>query len=78
MGLGLARRPGRAVGGMSATPGISDEELLRRAVTSARGRQAGSHPRWVAVMHVFELGSGYARGLCKRFGLNPDEAVRRK
>ena len=58
-----------------ATPGITDEELLRRAVTYARkGRRL--EYRWVHVMHVFGLGSSYARGLCMRFDLDPEEKVR--
>jgi hypothetical protein len=59
-------------------PGISAEELLRRAVRSARARHTRSkHPRWVGVMDAFALGSNYSRGLCLRFGLDPDEMVRR-
>lgn len=55
---------------------IPDEELLRRAVTNARkGREY--QPRWVAVMDSFMLGSTYAWQLCNRFGLDPDERVRR-
>jgi hypothetical protein len=53
----------------------TDEELLRRAVTNARaGRQ---FYRWEGVMEVFALGSTYAADLCRRFGLDPDEKVRR-
>lgn len=56
---------------------LSDADLLGRAVKGARspGRQ-GKHWRWVAVMDVFALGSGYAQQLCRRFGLDPDEMVR--
>lgn len=57
---------------------IPDEELLRRAVTSARSnRSRGYQPRWFAVMDAFLLGSTYAHQLCVRFGLDPDERVRR-
>lgn len=59
---------------------IPDEELLRRAVAAARKRTARKgerHPRWVAVMDAFQLGSGYAGELCRRFKLNPDEDVAR-
>lgn len=60
------------------TPGISDEELLRRAVKWARDPTArGQHCRYVGVKHAFALGMTYARGLCIRFGLDPDEKVRR-
>lgn len=59
---------------------ISDEELLRRAVAHARdglSRKGEKHPRWVAVMDSFALGSTYAHILCKRFGFDPDEMVKR-
>jgi len=60
------------------TPGISDAELLERAVRSARStRTRGYHARWVAVMDAFGLGSTYAWRLCCRFKLDPEEKVRR-
>ena len=55
---------------------IPDEELLRRAVSGAR-RGRGWSPRWSCVMEAFCLGSTYAAQLCRRFGLDPDERVRR-
>lgn len=58
---------------------IADEELLRRAVSTATtngGPRRAS--RWVAVMDRFGLGSTYAQQLCARFGLDPDEIVRRQ
>lgn len=59
---------------------IPDADLLGRAVRNARDRQSRKgvrHPRWVAVMDSFALGSTYAQQLCRRFGLDPDEAVKR-
>jgi len=59
---------------------IPDDELLERAVHSAldRGKNKGvPHLRWVAVMDTFLLGSTYAAQLCQRFGLDPDEKVKR-
>ncbi|WP_156959039.1 hypothetical protein [Labrenzia sp. DG1229] len=59
---------------------ISDDTLLERAVRSARARSTRKgvkHPRWTAVMDAFSLGSTYSRELCRRFGLNPDEMVKR-
>jgi len=59
---------------------ISDDQLLKRAVISARDPTAPSHhkhPRWVAVSQVFVLGSTYSHQLCRRFGLDPDELVSR-
>lgn len=59
---------------------IPDAKLLERAVISARSRRhykGQKHPRWVAVMDAFQLGSTYAGELCRRFGLDPDEEVKR-
>ena len=58
-------------------PSISDEELLRRAMTSARGPRGLPVERWVAVKYTFAVGSTFARQLCLRFDLNPDEKVSR-
>lgn len=59
---------------------IGDDELLRRAVTRARSssaRKGQKHSRWVAVKDVFLLGSTFAAQLCTRFGLDPEELVKR-
>lgn len=59
---------------------IPDEELLRRAVRQCRGRQCrkgAAHPRWTAVMDNFMLGSTFASQLCRRFGFDPNEMVKR-
>lgn len=55
---------------------IADDELLKRAVKSARAKDRKPQPRWVGVMRVFQLGSGYGRQLCIRFGLDADELVK--
>ena len=57
----------------------SDDELLLRAVASARPVRDVRHgvPRWKAVMDTFGLGSTYATALCQRYGLDPDQKVRR-
>ena len=64
---------------MNSVNDISDSELLRRVVINCRARPpaARAHYRWVAVMEAFSLGSGYSMELCLRFGLDPDEVVRR-
>lgn len=65
---------------MGTVDDIDDVTLLKRAVTNARARdrrKGEGHPRWVAVMDVFALGSTYAHELCRRYGLNPDEMVKR-
>lgn len=59
---------------MSGVEDIPDEELLRRAVSSAR-KYRRKHPRWVAVMHVFQLGSNYSAQLCRRFNMDPEEEI---
>lgn len=59
---------------------IPDRELLRRAVNAARSdqfRKGSKHPRWVAIKEVFQLGSTYSWQLCRRFGLDGDEEVKR-
>lgn len=60
---------------------IADAKLLERAVRNARDYTAPSrfkHARWVAVSHVFALGSTFSAQLCRRFGLDPDEMVSRQ
>ena len=57
---------------------IPDSELLERAVRSARPRRGrGKQPKWVGVMDAFALGSTYAQQLCRRFGCDPEEMVKR-
>lgn len=63
---------------MSDVSSIPDADLLERAVRSARSLHIpGKTPRWRCVMDVFGLGSTYAWQLCVRFGLDPDEKVRK-
>lgn len=57
---------------------ISDNDLLSRAVKNCRAKNGrGYQPRWVAVSDTFGLGSTYSWQLCRRFGLDPDEKVKR-
>ena len=59
---------------------ISDDDLLRRAVRSARSTRysvGAPHPRWVAVKDALALGRTYSAQLCERFGFDPDEKVKR-
>lgn len=59
---------------------ISNNELVRRAIRGARARQTRKgekHPRYVAVMDLFALGSTFAYQLCRRYGLDPEEMVAR-
>jgi hypothetical protein len=64
---------------MGSVNDIPDSELLRRVVTNCRAAvpKSRKHYRWVAVMEAFALGSGYSMELCRRFGLDPDEIVKR-
>jgi hypothetical protein len=54
----------------------TDAALLERAVRNVRPRQPRS-PRWAAVAGAFGLGSSYAAQLCERFGLDPDDQLKR-
>lgn len=52
-------------------------DLTKRAVIGARATGRGLAYRWVAVMDTFAVGSTVAHNLCREFGLDPDEKVRR-
>lgn len=59
---------------------MTDAEILERAVRAARSPtlpRGFRHARWVAVRDAFCVGSTTATELCRRFGLDPDEVVRR-
>ena len=59
---------------------LSDESLVQRAVTSARDKHARKgqpHPRWAGVSSTFGLGSTYSAQLCRRFGFDPNEMIKR-
>lgn len=76
-----ANAPDRLLNAAAATgtvADIPDSNLLERAVRSARPRRGrGPQPRWVVVAEAFALGSTYSRQLVRRFGLDPDEQVKR-
>lgn len=69
----------------------TDTVLLGRAVRNAvpvpvqmpesagvkMERRRYGRPRWAHVMDLFSCGSTVAHGLCRRFGLNPDDMGRR-
>ena len=58
---------------------IPDNELLQRVIRSfrTRGRSREKLPLWSIVSDRFALGSTYAGQLCRRFGLDPEEIVKR-
>jgi hypothetical protein len=54
-------------------------KLIGRAVGNARARDSRNgqkHPRWVAVMDTFSLGSTFAQLACQVHGFDPDELVK--
>lgn len=66
---------------MSDVNDIPDNELLGRIMrnaghSSSRGRRR-KVPRWIIIADLTTLGSTYSQQLCRRFGLDPDEMVRR-
>jgi len=62
---------------MSDVNSIPDNELVGRAVRECRnGRGRSKVPVWAKVGDRFLLGSTYARQLCRRFGVDPDEQVK--
>jgi len=58
---------------------IPDNELLQRVIRNLhkRGRSREKVPFWWIVSDRFALGSTYSFQLCRRFGLEPEEMVRR-
>lgn len=58
---------------------IPDNKLLERVLRNMmrRGRSRDKLPLWSIVADNFALGSGYACQLCRRFGLDPDQIVKR-
>ena len=58
---------------------IPDADLLCRVVRSGLRckREGMGVPRWERVSRLFGLGSTFSQQLCRRFGMDPDERVRR-
>jgi len=55
--------------------GLSDSELLRRAIAALRNESNPQAPRWGVVMDRLGLTSAGAVQLCKRLNLNPIERM---
>lgn len=53
---------------------VTDDRILWGVVANARPRRRG--PRWVGVMERTGMGSTASALLCRRFGFDPDEAVK--
>ncbi len=64
-----------AVGNAQMDAGLfyPDADMLKRAVTNCRVR---GYPRWRAVADMFVCGQRVAIGMCRRFGVKPDEVTR--
>ena len=59
---------------------ISRSDLIDRAIRNAKNgnkKKGIKHTRREAVMFVFALGSTHADDLCRRFGFDPEELVKR-
>jgi hypothetical protein len=55
--------------------GLSDVELLRRAVTHSLPYGFGVIEKWRSVAMLFDVDAEVAQGLCRRFGVDPDKLV---
>ena len=58
-----------------ATP---DDRILWGVVANAGSRSREKKARWAHVMDATGQGSTVSRNLCKRFGFDPDEEVRKR
>lgn len=58
---------------------IPDNELLGRVLRylEKRGRSRIKVPLWSIIGDHFALGSGYSIQLCRKYGLDPDQIVKR-
>lgn len=57
---------------------FTERELLERALRNIRGKGLrGYNTRWIRVKETFGVGSGVANALCREFGLDPEEELRR-
>lgn len=55
----------------------TEDALVGTAVRSVSGTGRQKTPRWVLMMDAFVCGSGVAQALCRRYGLDPDEGLRK-
>lgn len=59
---------------------IEEEDLIERVVRNVKGpskyRSKYGVARWVLVRDAFGVGSGVANALCRRYGFDPDEALK--
>ena len=55
----------------------TEDDLIGTAVRCVSGISRQKTPRWVLMMDAFVCGSGVAQALCRRYGLDPDEGLRK-
>ncbi|WP_023629039.1 hypothetical protein [Pseudomonas soli] len=55
----------------------TEDDLVGTAVRCVSGTSRQKTPRWVLMMDAFVCGSGVAQALCRRYGLDPDEGLRK-
>ncbi|MCS4284465.1 hypothetical protein M2396_002761 [Pseudomonas sp. BIGb0278] len=56
---------------------FTEDDLLARAVRGVSGTGRQKRPRWALMTDVFLCGSGVAHALCRRFGVDPNEDLRK-
>ncbi|WP_205300341.1 hypothetical protein [Pantoea sp. Ap-967] len=56
---------------------FTEDDLLRTAVRMVKGTTRMKQPRWVLMKDAFCCGSGVAHALCRRYGFDPDEDLRK-
>jgi hypothetical protein len=61
-----------AAGSRESRAGLSDVELLRRAVSYSRPCGFEVVEKWRVVVSLFGVGETVARNLCKRFHVDSD------
>lgn len=67
--------PGAARAEALAVTGLSDHELLRRAIVHVTSGESPPRSRWSHVGRTFGVGSTSATALCRRFGVDPDDLI---
>lgn len=56
---------------------FDERDLLGRAMRNMRAPTRIPQVRWALVMKTFGVGSTVAQALCREFGLDPDDEVRK-
>lgn len=57
---------------------FEERDLLETVINGIRAKgKRHNNKRWVRVMDVFHVGSGVSIALCREFGLNPYEELKK-